>query len=87
MPAAQVQEPALPFPATFVGSSSQLPLTLVNASPVPATLLCDLTRHAEFQLLAPRAAWSGAGYDACPVQRIGANGEASTLGSKRSSRR
>eukprot|EP00775_Hariotina_reticulata_P012144 gene12144-12282_t len=82
-----VQEGALTFPHTFIGSSSQLPLTLVNSSPVSATLLCDLSQQPEFDLLLSREVWASAGYIACPVQRIGANGEMSAVGSKRPSRR
>ncbi|KAF6261116.1 hypothetical protein COO60DRAFT_1637017 [Scenedesmus sp. NREL 46B-D3] len=80
-------ERAAPFPSTFIGAASQLPLTLVNTTPVPATLLCDLTQQPEFELTISRDDWAGAGYSACPVQRIGANGEMSTVGSMRASRR
>ena len=88
LPRARVEQQALAFPPTFVGAAARLPLTLVNDAPVPATLVCDFAARPEFELLLAREAWAGAaGYDACPVQRIGANGEASALGSKRGSRR
>lgn len=87
LPRVCVQEGALTFPDTFIGSSSQLPLTLANSSPVPATLLCDLSQQPEFDLLLSREVWASAGYTACPVQRIGANGDVSAVGSKRPSRR
>jgi hypothetical protein len=82
-----VAEGAASFPSTFIGAASQLPLTLVNTTPVPATLLGDLTQQPEFELTISREDWAGAGYSACPVQRIGANGEMSTVGSMRASRR
>lgn len=87
VPCVHVAEGAAPFPATFIGAASQLPLTLVNTTSVPATLLCDLTQQPEFELTISREDWAGAGYSACPVQRIGANGEMSTVGSMRASRR
>jgi hypothetical protein len=49
-----VSEGALAFPPTFVGASGRVPLTLVNAAPVPATLVCDLTRLPDLELLLPR---------------------------------
>lgn len=87
LPAVRVDQAALAFPPVFVGATARLPLTLANAAPVPATLVCDLAAHPEYELLLPRDAWAGAGYDSCPVQRIGPNGEVATLGSKRVSRR
>lgn len=87
VPCVHVAEGAAAFAPTVIGASSQLPLTLVNTTPVPATLLCDLKQQSEFELTINREDWSGAGYSACPVQRIGANGEMSTVGSKRASRR
>lgn len=65
----------------FVGSSSRLPLTLINASPVAATLMCDLTASPDFQLLCPKDAWSTDEYESCPLEAIGATG-ATALGSK-----
>lgn len=87
LPAVRVEQPALAFPPVLVGAAARLPLTLANAAPVPAALVCDLTGHPEFELVLGRDAWAGAGYAACPVQRVGPNGEVSTLGSKRVSRR
>jgi hypothetical protein len=87
LPSVHVAEGAATFPSTFIGAASQLPLTLVNTTPVPATLLCDLTQQPEFELTISREDWAGAGYSACPVQRIGANGEMSTVGSMLASRR
>jgi hypothetical protein len=87
LPRVGVPEGGLTFPGTFIGSSCQLPLTLTNSSPVPATLICDLSHQPEFDLQLSREVWSSAGYTACPVQRIGANGEMSAVGSKRPSRR
>jgi hypothetical protein len=54
LPSVSVAEGGLTFPPTFVGTSSRLPLTLVNAAPVPATLVCDLTKLPDFELLLPR---------------------------------
>ncbi len=65
----------------FVGSSSRLPLTLLNTSPVAATLMCDLTASPDFQLLCPKDAWSTDEYESCPLEAIGATG-ATALGSK-----
>jgi hypothetical protein len=87
VPQVHVAEPALHFPATFIGTTSMLPITLVNVTPVTATLMCDLRQQPEFELHLSRDAWAGAGYAACPVKRIGANGEMSTVGSTRGSRR
>ena len=87
LPSCHVAEGSLQFPDTFIGASSQLPLTLVNTTPVPATLICDLIQQPEFDIMVSRDAWAGAGYTACPVQKIGANGEISTVGSKRASKR
>lgn len=82
-----IAESALHFPPTFIGSTSQLGLTLVNTTPVTATLMCDLMQLPEFELHLSRDAWASAGYSACPVKRIGANGEVSAVGSTRVSRR
>lgn len=87
LPAVKLDQAALSFPPTYVGASARLKLTLVNTAPVPATLLCDLSGRPEFELMLSREAWAGAGCASCPVQKIGANGEMSTLGSKRVSRR
>lgn len=87
LPCCHVAEGLLKFPDTFIGASFQLPLTLVNTTPVPATLICDLIQQPEFDMMVSRDAWAGAGYTACPVQKIGANGEVSTVGSKRASKR
>lgn len=87
MPQVHVAEPLLHFPSTFIGTTHTRPLTLVNTTPVPATLMCDLMQQPEFELHLSREAWAGAGYAACPVKRIGANGEMSTVGSTRQSRR
>lgn len=87
LPSVHVQEGALTFPSTFIGSTAQQPLTLANTTPVPATLLCDLLQQPEFELALSREAWAAAGYTACPLQRIGVNGEMSAVGSKRPSRR
>ncbi|KAF8055917.1 CFAP47 [Scenedesmus sp. PABB004] len=87
LPAVHVAEGGVAFPPTFIGDASCAPLTLVNATLVATTLLCDLADAPEFDLLLSREAWAGAGYAACPVQKIGANGEACALGSKRASRR
>ena len=82
-----VVEPSLSFPDTYIGGGSKLNFTLKNSTPVPATLLADFTAMPEFQLLLSREAWTAEGYEVCPVQKIGANGEMSTMGSKRVSRR
>jgi hypothetical protein len=87
VPHVELLEQDLSFPDTFIGSSNKLPITLRNTAPVPATLLADFTAYPDFQLLLSREAWAGSGYEACPVQKIGANGEISTMGSKRVSRR
>lgn len=87
MPQVHVAEPILQFPSTFIGTTHTLPLTLVNTTPVTATLMCDLMQLPEFELHLSREAWSNAGYTACPVKRIGANGEMSAVGSTRVSRR
>ena len=57
LPDVRVAEGQVRFPPTFVGASSQLPLTLVNGAPVPATLVCDLAGLPEFDLLLSRE-WS-----------------------------
>jgi hypothetical protein len=82
-----VVEPLLNFPLTFIGTTHTLPLTLVNSTPVAATLMCDLQHLPEFELHLSRDAWASAGYAACPVKRIGVNGEMSAVGSIRGSRR
>lgn len=87
VPQVHVAEPILQFPSTFIGTTHTLPLTLVNTTPVPATLMCDLMQLPDFELHLSREAWSNAGYIACPVKRIGANGEMSAVGSTRVSRR
>lgn len=87
LPSVHVAEGKACFPATFVGSSTYLPLTIVNTTPVPATLIADLGSFPEFDLQISRDVWASAGYSSCPVSRIAANGEISTLGSKRTSRR
>lgn len=87
MPQVHVAEPLLQFPSTFIGTTHTLPLTLVNTTPVTAILMCDLKQLPEFELHLSREAWSNAGYTACPVKRIGANGEMSAVGSTRVSRR
>jgi hypothetical protein len=70
LPSVTVQEPALSFPPTFVGSSARLPLTLSNAAPVPAVLLLDLTALPEFELLLHRGFFGGWG--AAGLRRRGA---------------
>ncbi|KAI8473771.1 MAG: hypothetical protein J3K34DRAFT_497953 [Monoraphidium minutum] len=87
VPCVLVREPCLAFPPTFVGGAARLPLTLANEAAVPATLVCDLTSLPDFELLLTRDAWASADYESCPIQKIGANGEMSALGSKRVSRR
>ena len=87
VPQVHVAEPVLRFPSTFIGSTHTLPLTLVNSTPVTATLMCDLTQQPEFELHLSRDAWADAGYAACPVMRIGQNGLMSAVGSTRGSRR
>lgn len=87
MPQVHVAEPFLHFPSTFIGTTHTLPLTLVNTTPVTATLMCDFMQLPEFELHLSRDAWANAGYAACPVKRIGANGEMSAVGSIRGSRR
>lgn len=51
-------------------------------------LVCSNVPHTS-QIVMPSTgdAWASSGYDSCPVQKVGANGEMSTLGSKRVSRR
>jgi hypothetical protein len=87
VPQVHVSEPVLRFPSVFIGSTHTQPLTLVNTTPVAATLMCDLMQKPEFELHLSRDAWADAGYAACPVKRIGANGEMSAVGSTRGSRR
>jgi hypothetical protein len=87
LPHVHVEQACLTFPRTFIGATSQLPLTLTNTSPVPATLMCDLLGLVEFGLTVSRDAWAATGYAACPVKRIGANSEMSAVGSTRGSRR
>jgi hypothetical protein len=86
-PCVTVVEPRLDFPETYIGGGSKMSFTLKNSTPVAATLLADFTAMPEFQLLLSREAWAAEGYEVCPVQKIGANGEMSTMGSKRVSRR
>jgi hypothetical protein len=54
VPHVEVLQDEFVFNQVFVGSSSRLPLTLHNTSPVPATLMCDLVQHSEFQILCPK---------------------------------
>lgn len=51
MPSVKVQEPSFTFSPTFVGGAARLPLTLANEATVPATLVCDLTAHPDFELM------------------------------------
>lgn len=87
LPCCHIAESSLKFTETFIGSQSQMSFTLVNTTPVPATLICDFIEQPEFDITISREAWAGAGYTACPVQKIGANGEMTTVGSKRASKR
>ncbi|PNW70067.1 hypothetical protein CHLRE_17g704300v5 [Chlamydomonas reinhardtii] len=89
VPHVEVLQDEFVFNQVFVGSSSRLPLTLHNTSPVSATLMCDLVQHPEFQLLCPKDAWSTDEYEACPLEAIGATGQqvlGSRFGSARGSR-
>ncbi|KAG2493472.1 hypothetical protein HYH03_008289 [Edaphochlamys debaryana] len=81
IPNVDVDQDEFNFGTVFVGSSSRLPLTLRNTSPVSATLMVDLVQHAEFQLLCPKDAWSTEDYEASPLEAIGATG-AMVLGSR-----
>lgn len=87
LPDIKLAETCFNFPPTYIGGGSRLPLSITNAAAVPATLVCDLTKQPDLQLLLSRDAWAAAGYEVCPVQKIGANGELTTVGSKRVSRR
>jgi len=58
LPSIKLEQPSLPFPPTFVGSAARLPLTLVNTTAVPATLVCDLTGLVDFELLLSSECWS-----------------------------
>jgi hypothetical protein len=87
VPQVHVEEPALQYSPTFIGTTQVQPLTLNNTTPVTATLMCDLMQLPEFDIHLSRDAWAAAGYASCPVKRIGANGEMSAVGSMRGSRR
>ncbi|GFR48568.1 hypothetical protein Agub_g10470, partial [Astrephomene gubernaculifera] len=89
VPSVEIEQDEFSFGSVFVGSSSRLPLTLRNTSPVPATLMLDLAAHPDFQLLCPKDAWSPEDYESCPLEAIGATGGpllGSRFGSARGSR-
>lgn len=85
------------FGPVFIGNSRKLPFRLANVTPVPALVTIDLRKHPELQLLLPKDNWSPAEYEACPMQRMGPGGNASSVrsstsgaggsGSRRNSRR
>ncbi|KXZ50888.1 hypothetical protein GPECTOR_14g137 [Gonium pectorale] len=93
VPSVEIDEDEFSFGTVFVGSSSRLPLTLRNASPVTAVLMVDLVNHPEFQLVLPKDAWSTDDYESCPLETIGSSGQqalggfGSARGSRQGSRR
>ena len=50
IPTVEVLEDEFDFGKTYIGSACKLPLTLSNATGVPAKVQIDLTQHPEFQV-------------------------------------
>ena len=71
VPEVEIVEDEYQFGRVYIGGASRLPLTVVNRSPIPATLTIDLSQYPEFLVELPEGSYSATDYPEPPLRRIG----------------